>query len=296
MNLYPPQYPLLQPGKLILCILLLLGCHSAQATTTGYPQRIVSLGPINTENVFLLGAGDRMVANTNYCVRPKPAQDKEKIGSVMQVSIEKIIGLEPDLVLATGLTHTRQIKQLQSVGIRVVQFRQPASFAEICSQFLELGHLLGLKKQAERIVLQAKTEVEAIHNTVARLPKQKVFLQVGSQPLFSSVSSSFTNDFILLGGGVNIAREQKNGTTNYEKVIAKNPDVIIIAMMGSETGIAAQEKTNWQRISVINAVQTNRIHVINPNIACSPSPATFAETLAIMADLIHPELNSETIL
>lgn len=295
MKTSPPQV-LLQAGKLILCILFLLGSHSTQAAATGYPQRIVSLGPINTENVFLLGAGERMVANTSYCVRPKAAQDKEKIGSVMQVSIEKIIGLNPDLVLASGLTHSRQITQLQSAGIRVVQFKQPASFAAICAQFLELGNLLGLEKLAERIVSQAKSEVEAIHSNIAHLPKQKVFFQVGSQPLFSSVSSSFTNDFILLGGGINIAGEQKKGTTNYEKVIAENPDVIIIAIMGSETGIAAREKRNWQRISVINAVQNDRIHVINPNISCSPSPATFAETLAIMADLIHPELNSATIL
>ncbi len=280
---------------LLLCLLSLLGCHSALAETE-YPQRIVSLGPINTENIFLLGAGERLLANTNYCVRPEAAKKKEKIGSVLQISIEKIIGLQADLVLATGLTPTQQVKQLQAAGIEVVQFGQPHSFADICSQFLQLGKLLGLEAEAERTIRKAEEKVTAVQKKVASMPPQKVFLQVGAQPLFSSVPSSFTNDFIVLAGGTNISRKQKYGTTNYEKVITENPDVIIIAIMGTESGIAAREKEKWQRISVIGAVQNKRIHLISPDIACSPSPATFGETLSIMAELIHPELNTETLL
>jgi len=272
-----------------LFLLLVLVSHYVQAGS--YPERIVSLGPINTENVFLLGAGNRMVANTNYCVRPEAAKTKEKIGSVLQISIEKIIGMQPDLVLATGLTPVQQVKQLESAGIWVVQFKQPASFADICSQFTKLGRILGLETEAAQIINTTKEKLAILHEKVAKLPKQKVFLQVGSQPLFSSVTTSFTNDFIVLAGGVNIAADQKNGITNYEKVIASNPDVIIIAMMGSESGIAYQEKKRWMQISVISAVQNKRVHVISPDIACSPSPATFAETLSIMAKLIHPQLN-----
>jgi ABC-type Fe3+-hydroxamate transport system substrate-binding protein len=285
---------MIKQSPLVLCILLLLGCQTALANTQ-YPQRIISLGPINTENVFLLGAGDRLVANTNYCVRPEAAKEKEKIGSMLQIAIEKIIGLQPDLVLATGLTPIQQVKQLQSVGIQVVQFRQPQSFADICAQFLQLGQLLGLETEAEDIIRQAKETVAAVQKKVAHLPPKKVFLQVGSQPLFSSVPGSFTNDFIVLAGGINISSKQKIGTTNYEKVIAENPDVIIIAIMGTESGIAAQEKEKWQRVSVIRAVQNKQIHLINPDIACSPSPATFGETLTIMAALIHPELKLDTL-
>ena len=286
---------MLKKSPFILCLLFFLGYHTAQAETQ-YPQRIISLGPINTENVFLLGAGDRLVANTNYCVRPEAAKEKEKIGSVMQISIEKIIGLQPDLVLATGLTPIQHVRQLQSMGIKVEQFRQPASFAEICSQFLLLGQLLGLETEAGETVRKAKEKVTAVREKIAHLPQQKVFFQVGAQPLFSSVPGSFTNDFIVLAGGINISHKQKYGSTNYEKVITENPDVIIIAIMGTESGIAAREKEKWQQIPVIRAVQNKRIHLVNPDIACSPSPVTFGETLTIMADLIHPELNPETLL
>lgn len=280
-------------SAVVFFLFWVIPCYSAQAG--GYPQRIVSLGPINTENVYLLGAEDRLVANTSYCVRPEAAKEIEKIGSVMQVSVEKIISLQPDLVLATGLTRPQQIKKLEDIGIRVVRFKQPASFMEICELFLRLGRLLGLEDRAQQIVAQARSEVESLQESVAGLPRPKVFLQVGSQPLFSSVKSSFTNDYILLGGGINIAGNQKTGSTSYEKVIAENPDVIIIAMMGSETGLAAKDKLNWQRFTVINAVRDDRIHIVNPDLVCSPSPTTFAETLGVMVGLIHPERKLETV-
>ncbi|MBU0681510.1 MAG: ABC transporter substrate-binding protein [Proteobacteria bacterium] len=276
--------------RVLICLLLTLSCRSAEAKDA---ERIVSLGPINTENVYLLGAGDRLVGNTRYCVRPAAARLKEKIGSVMQVSVEKIISLQPDLVLATALTRPEQVRQLQRLGFKVVRFKQPASFAEICSQFVELGTLLGREEEALRIVNQAREEVKAVQRKIAHLPRQKVFLQVGSRSLFGSVSSSFTHDFIVLGGGINIIEDQKSGTTNREKIIGQNPEVIIIAIMGSETGIAAEEKKSWQRIGVIKAVQEKRVHVLDPDLVCSPSPVTFVQALRTIAALIHPEIAME---
>ncbi len=254
------------------------------------PQRIISLGPINTENVYLLGAEDRLVGNTNYCVRPEAAKSKEKIGSVMQVSLEKILSLRPDLVLATGLTSPTQLKKLRQLGLRVVQFPQSASFTEICSQFLRLGKLLGLEERAQQVIQQAQEKVAAVQRMTAPLPRRKVFLQIGSRPLFGAAANSFTHDFIVLSNGLNVIGEQKNGLVGYEKVLVSNPDVIIIAMMGSETGAAQEEKKKWQGFSMISAVQKQQVHLISPDLVCSPSPATFAETLSTVAGLIHPEL------
>ncbi len=264
-----------------------------QEMQNGYPQRIVSLGPINTENVYLLGAGDRLVGNTEYCVRPKEAQIKMKVGSVLQFSIEKILSLQPDLILATGFTQPQQIQRLQNLGLRVVRFPQPGSLQQSCNQFLQLGRLLGEEEVAEEIVQHVKKEVQSIQAQVASLPRPKVMLQIGTQPLHASTKEYFTHDYIEIAGGINIVKDQKDGKTNYEKVIAENPDVIIIAIMGSETGVAAQEKKRWQRFTSINAVQNNRIYIISPDLACSPSPATFVQALRIISSYIHPELHRE---
>ncbi len=262
---------------------------------TPFPERIVSLGPINTENVFLLGAGKRLVGDTIYCVRPKEAKTKAKVGTVMEASVEKIMNLHPDLVLATGLTSAGLINNLKSSGVKVVLFRQPKSFAQSCDQFLALGRLLGLEAKAQEVLEGVQKTVIGISKKVKQYPRQKVFLQVGSQPLHASVNDSFTHDYIELSNGENIVADQANGRTDYEKVIAKNPDVIIIAIMGSESGIAGQEKRKWQQFSVINAAKHNRIHIIEPDLACSPSPATFAEALRRIATFIHPEAHLQKI-
>lgn len=286
------------PPRLLLLFLAVLAitlCAGTGDAVNAGPEsryhRIVSLSPLITENIFLLGAGDSLAGNTFYCQRPHAALDKEKVGSVMELSIEKIISLRPDLILASNLTPLPQVAQLERLGFRVETFAQPVSFAEICSHFLRLGDLLGFEEQAQMIVGQAADKVRAIQQAVAGLPRQKVFLQVGAHPLFSSVKSSFTHDFIALSGGENIAGDQKSGTIKVEKVVALDPDVIIIAVMGSEHGgVGATQLQMWHTYSSINATRNGRVHVVDPDLVCSPSPTTFADTLATIATLIHPQL------
>ena len=256
-----------------------------------YPQKIVSLGPINTENVFLLGAGDRIVGSTVYCVRPEEAKSSPKVGSVMQFSMEKVIALQPDLVLATAFTNPQQLQKLEKLGFTVVRFDQPRSFEQSCEQLIELGTMLGLEDRAKAIATSMRGKVGAIKRRVASLEKPKVFYQIGTAPLHGATRNTFSDDYIMLSGGINITREQDSGKTNREKVLAENPDVIIIAIMGSESGIAGKEKKAWQHFTSIQAVQDNRVHIISPDLACSPSPESFVEALQVICSFIHPELN-----
>lgn len=279
--------------KYLLCFIVVLMAATALAATkpaAGVAERVVSLSPLITENIYLLGAQESLVAVTTYCVRPKEARHKEKIGSVMQVSMEKIVSLQPDLILATNLTQPQQVAKLRSLGLQVVRFGRPSSFADICAQFVELGGLLGRHAAAHALVEQARFRVRQIQAQVAHLEPVKVFLQVGAQPLFSAVPGSFTHDFIRLGGGINIAGQQKRGGVRFEQVIAENPAVIIVAIMGSESGIGAQEMQRWLAVDVLEAARNSRVHIVDPDVVCSPSPTTFADTLAVLARLIHPEI------
>lgn len=285
---------------LFLCLSLILFVFSELATAAETkstepltsPQRIVSLGPINTENVFLLGAGDRLVGTTSYCVRPEAAKKTEKIGTVMQVSVEKIIGLQPDLVLATGFTKDSQVDLLRNVGLKVVRFDQPTSFASSCKQFEELGRLLGLEERALTITGKLRNQVNEIANEIesCNFQDQKVVFQIGSDPLYLSGRDLFTSDFIKLLHATNAMGDSPSGRYNNERVIAADPDVILIGMMGSETGIAAKERKKWQSMNILQAAKDKRIHVIDPNVVCSPSPATFVQALKMIAPLIYPQL------
>jgi len=254
-----------------------------------FPRRIVSLGPLNTENVYLLGAGDLLVGNTRYCVRPPAARNKVKVGSVLQISVEKVLALRPDLVLATGLTPPALLRQLRRLGIRVVQVKQPDSFAGICRVVEELGSLLGREKQAQEIVSRSRVLVRGVQARVAGRPRPPVFLQVGLEPLYGAVPGSFTHDFIRLAGGVNILEDQENGLVDEERVLARDPEVILIAIMGGESGAAARARRKWERFPALRAVREGRIHILDPDLVCSPSPLTFARTLERIALFLHPQ-------
>ena len=276
---------------LLLASLLVAGVHPADAAdkpadAAGLsPRRIISLGPTITEKLYLLGAQDRLVGVTTYCERPPEARAKERVGNVTQVNIEKIVELKPDLVIATSLTERRAVLGLRHLGIKVIVFNEPGSYAEMNRQFLELGRIVGRERQAEEIVRAADLRVDAIKKQVRGLPRPKVFVQLGAKPLFAATKDSFVNDFIELAGGTNIARDAKTGFISREEVLRQDPDIIIIVLMEAATG---SEKKGWQNFHALKAVKNGKIVVMDPYRICSPTPRTFVDALEEMVKTLHP--------
>jgi iron complex transport system substrate-binding protein len=249
------------------------------------PRRIISLGPTITEKLYLLGVQDRLVGVTTYCERPPEALAKEKVGNVTQVNREKIIELKPDLVVATSLTERRAVLGLKRLGIRVIVFNEPGSYAEMNRQFLELGGIVGRERRAEEIVRAADHRVNVIKKRVEGLPRPKVFIQLGAKPLFAATKDSFVNDFIELAGGTNIAREAKTGFYSREEVLRQDPDIIVIVGMDAAAG---NEKQGWQKFHALRAVRNDKIFVMDPYRICSPTPRTFVDALEEMVKALHP--------
>lgn len=250
------------------------------------PQRIISLGPAITEELFLLGADDKLIGCTVYCQRPPEAKNKTKIGTAIEVNLEKVVALEPDVVFATSLTNPQAKEKLKNLGIRVVDFPAAKSFSEICRQFVALGKIVGKEEEANAIVNITKTKVNSIRKKVETLPSLRVFVQIGARPLVTVTADSFINDFIEFAGGVNIAKGLKTIRYSRESVIKDNPDVIITVTMGMG---AEKEKEIWQRYKTLKAARENRIYVVDPDLLCSPTPVSFAETLEKIVQILHSE-------
>ncbi|MFA5393994.1 MAG: ABC transporter substrate-binding protein [Candidatus Ratteibacteria bacterium] len=249
------------------------------------PQRIISLGPALTEEIYLLGVQDRLVGCTVYCQRPEAAKHKQKVGTVVEVSVEKIVALKPDLILATSLTDPRARERFQQLGMRIVTFPEADNFDGICRQFFDLGKMVGREEKARKIIEQAKQEVDLVTRRAAGTVKPKVFLEIGTKPLFTVTRDSFINEFIVLAGGVNVAAEARSGLYSREKVVAQNPDVIIVVSMGVASD---QEKKLWQKFKILSAVKNNRIYILDSDKVCSPTPVSFAEVLKEISLLLYP--------
>ncbi|MDI6641785.1 MAG: ABC transporter substrate-binding protein, partial [Elusimicrobiota bacterium] len=264
----------------IIIYFLLLFCTDVFC----HPKRIISLGPAITEQLYLLGVGDKIIANTIYCTRPPDAEKKEKIGTVVEHNIEKITALKPDLVIASSLTNPKTLNKLRNLGIKTIQFSYAKNFNEVCAQFLELGKVVGKAKEAKSIIMKAKSRIDSIRRKTKKLPQVKVFIQIGAKPLFTAPKDTFVNDFIELAGGINIAKEANSGLYSREKVIEQNPDVIVITTMGI---VGEEEKKIWKKYKTINAVKNDRIYIIDSYKLCSPTPVSFVETLQEILKILH---------
>ena len=254
-----------------------------------YPQRIVSLCPSITEQLYLLEIQDRLIACTIYCNQPREAKNKEKIGNVIDINVEKIVSLTPDLVIATPLANAKAVEKLKGLGIPVITFSSPESFNELCNQYRALAEIVGRQDSARKLITQAKNKVSVLNNKVKSFAQPKVFVQVGANPLVTVTRKSFIHDCITIAGGENIASSDITSLYSREDVLKKNPDVILIVTMG----IAGEkEREVWRTYRAINAVKNNRIHVVDSDKICSPTPVSFIETLEELITILHPELTA----
>jgi iron complex transport system substrate-binding protein len=256
----------------------------------GSPERIVSLGPAITERIFLLGRGSSLIADTQYCKRPAAAESITKIGSITAVDIEKIVSLQPDLVFAVPLNGKKTVTKLRRLGVRVELFREPESFKDLFEEFLRLAKILDKEDDAGVIIDESLKKLASIKKSVGDKKKPRVFLQLGSDPLFAATGDTFVNDFIEYAGGVNVAEDAKKGIYSREEVLKADPDVILIITMGI---VGEQEKEIWKGFDAMKAARSGRIHIIDAYDICSPSPAVLAESVETVKCLLYPGKNHE---
>lgn len=254
------------------------------ATHAQAPRRIISLAPSLTKNLYLLGAGDLLVGCTSYCTLQSDTQ-AEVVASAIQVNYEKAVLLQPDLVITTSLTKPKTIDTFRKLGVEVLVYDSPRSFEEICSQFIDLGEQVGRKQQAETLIADAKARMQqTLERIPADAPSQKIMLQIGANPLFSVVPNTFMNDFIRFSKTENIAADLTVGSITRESVLIRNPDIIVVVLMGM---IGEEEKSQWMSYPSLSAVQKNQIFMMDADKACSPTPLSFVESLEDLITKIY---------
>jgi len=270
--------------KLLLAFALLCG----SVLTGQVAKRVVSLAPSVTKNLYLMGANDKIVGATSYCKTDKN-DNIAVVASAVKVNIEKLYALKPDLVITAGLTSAETLGMLKKLGIKYVVFESPKDFEGICQQFLDMAKLVGAEENANNIV---KTEREKLLKLRRRIPKIKapnIFIELGAKPLFAVIPNTFMNDYIKYVGGINIATDMNTGIISRETVLLKNPDIIFITTMGA-TG--DEEINTWLNYKKLSAAGSKRIFTLDSDIACTPCPTSFTETVETMLDLMYGKVGS----
>ncbi len=264
----------------------------AAAQAPALASRVISLSPFITETIYLLGAQDQLLADTSYCTVPPEAAQKEKIGSVTLMNVEKIISLQPDLVISSPLSKEKQLRILRSQGLCLMEIRNPKTFDQMCAITLKIAEALGKTAQAKTLIKQASDDVDKIRREVAGLIPRRVFIQIGLKPLHTVNKDLFINEYFILANAVNITANQPSGVYSREEVIKQDPDVILVATMGSNKKAGLLEKKRWMAFPSLTSAKNNEIHVLDPEVICHPTPVSFASGLKQVSALIHPAINS----
>jgi iron complex transport system substrate-binding protein len=257
-----------------------------EVTLEAEPERIVALAPSYVEVLFEIGAGDKVVAadeNTDY---PPEAADIPKL-SGFDPSVEAIVNEDPDLVLIQFDPGTLT-DSLTTNGIPVALLGSPETLDGVYEQIQTIGDLSGQPEEAATLVSDMREEIADV---VAQIPEgpepPSVFHEVDNT-LFSVGPGSFIHDIYVILAAENIAESTGEAypQLNNEAVISANPDVIILADEEfGETPETVAARPGWDAIS---AVQTGRIHGVDPDLISRPGPR-LPETVAALEEYLYPE-------
>ncbi|MBS3790095.1 MAG: ABC transporter substrate-binding protein [Candidatus Thermoplasmatota archaeon] len=235
------------------------------------PERIISFMASNTEILFHLEVGDRVVATDEYSDYPPEVNDLPKVGDSFSVDYETIIDLEPDVVV-TPWYNTEMIETLKDNNLTVVATAS-TTLEDVYSDMKLLGEMCGIENRAEEKVGDLRSEMENITEDTRNLPKEEridTFYITGIEPIYTPGNNTFQNTLIEKAGGRNIAGEE-NGwwTISEETIIAEDPEVIIAPDRLEDDLEELVEEDHWQDIT---AVENEEIHYIDGDIMSRPGP------------------------
>ena len=288
-------------------LLLILGFGLPLASSA---IRIVSLSPSITYNLQQMGADSCIVGRTSFCPPPQEGNSSEIVGNVLEVNLEKILALRPDIVFCMVFTQAQVQERLKDLGIEVKDFRTPKSFDEICEQAVEIGRLAGMETQAETLVERERAEVDRISRRFmvkqeetteneaglsgsenGRKPEAakalngaRTFFQIGSDPVFPVIEGTFMNQYLEFLGLDNIVKDYKGNGISQEYVVAAAPQIMFISQM---SGLGSKIAEDWKRFGNIPAVRDGYLFLVNDNEACCPTPLFFRKTIQYMAQCLE---------
>ena len=246
--------------------------------------------------LYALGLADRVVAVTDYDNYPPEVKEKPSIGGFSTPSIEKVVAMEPDLVLATSIHEKTIIPQLEARGLTVLALN-PQTLDQVQDAIKLVGRACGVEDRAAALVAGMQQRISAVTDKTGGLSqgqRPRVLYLVWHDPLMAAGAGTLHDEFITKAGGTNIAGSLKDyADISLEMVIAADPEIIIASVgMGTGERLTYDFARNEARLQDTAARRNNRVYSIDVDVVSHPGPRS-VDALEIFARFIHPELFQE---
>ena len=263
-------------------------------TVQAAPQRIVSLTPANTEILFALGCGDRVVGVTTFCDYPAEAKSRAKVGgfAASTVNIESLLALRPDLVVTGDEYHRKVVESLTKAGVPTVAIKA-SDFPGVFASMITLGKLTGQSKQAEALVQAQRARVDAVvarASKIRQVDRLRVYWEVFDAPVITTGPNTIIGQLIALSGGLNVFADidSEFPQISTEAVIARDPQVILGPKVENADSLSLEKvraRAGWKGI---DAVRKGHVYAVSADLTSRPGPR-LVDGLELVARTLYPE-------
>ena len=281
----------------LLATLLLLGCNrptgnnqQTVAYTDDYgstvqipthPQRIVSTSPAVTEIIFALGGSHLLVGRTDFCAYPPETLQIASIGGISNLNIERIMSLNPDLVISGSMIPKKSTIQMEKMGVPTVCVIEQQHYEGLYDNISKIGRLIGRTEAADSLNTLLRERLKQLEVQTADRPKSVYYVVgFGASGNFTAGGDSFINDIIRLAGGRNIAENISGWSYSLESLMQQNPEYIIIR---KEDSAAFCRMAPYNQL---DAVKNRRVIAIESSLIDLQVPRN-TEAVQFLFDRLH---------
>jgi iron complex transport system substrate-binding protein len=248
-------------------------------------ERVVSLAPNITEIVFAIGAQTKLVGVTSYCNYPEAARKITPVGDTIQPNIEAIVALRPQVVIVSTSSQLQAFVQKMREQRITVYVTDPHDLDGIMRTITELGDLLGVRANADRVVAQMSMRTADVAARVKDKPPVSVFFQLSREPLYTAGKDAFVTDLIQRAGGRSVTAAVPGAFPIFsaEDALASKPEAIVMTTMTADGKTSVAES-----LLSSPAVQKKRVYEINGDLLTRPGPRV-VDGIEAIARALHPD-------
>lgn len=254
------------------------------------PETVISLQPSNTEILYALGAGDKLVGVTDYDNYPEEALNVERVSDTVKFNSERIVELNPDVVIAYTIGDEAAITALEDLGVKVFVIASATSFDEVYGDITQIAQVMGIDDKGTVLNEKIQAQIADVQEKVVNLEATKnVYLEVSPTPdVYTTGAATFQQEILEAANVTNIFDDQEGWVkVADEQVITKNPDVILTTVYYTEDPVSEiLGRQGWETIS---AIQNKEVYQIDGDAATRPGPR-IGEAVEQVAKIVYPEL------
>jgi iron complex transport system substrate-binding protein len=255
------------------------GAAESPSRNAGFPRRIVCLTDETTETLYLLGEQDRIVGVSAYTVRPAEARTKSRVSAFKNANFDKILALEPDLVLTFSDVQAGIASELIRRGVTVLAFNQ-RSIAQIFEMIATVARIVSRQAEGEALIGELQRGLDAVAESAKRFARRpRVYFEEWDDPLIGGIE--WVEELIEVAGGEPVFPELRkcgkaqDRVVKTEDVIARDPEVILASWCGKRVKTdEIRSRAGW---SVISAVRNGHVYEIPSTCILQPGPASLTE-------------------